>query len=96
MNLQQYYRRIRDCEEGIASQDAWVVSEATADGGRDGVLSEVPRRVAARLIVDGLGRLAAGEEIERELARRESRRPCTGAVVQERIAVDARGKKPAK
>lgn len=95
MNLQQYYRRIRECEEGLASRDVWVASLATADGGREGVLSEVPRRVAARMVVDGLARLAEPEEIEREVARRESRRPCVPTAA-ERIAVEARGKKPAK
>ncbi|MGE5486595.1 MAG: hypothetical protein ACM3ZB_02095, partial [bacterium] len=41
-----------------------VVSLATSDGGKEGIRSEVPRAVAARLIVERRARLATPEEAE--------------------------------
>jgi hypothetical protein len=53
MNLRAYYEAIRKIEAGIADAEVVVVSCETADGGRDGVRSTVPRSLAARLIADG-------------------------------------------
>ena len=39
-----------------------LVSLETPDGGRPGVRTEVPRRIAAKLIVEGGARLATTEE----------------------------------
>ncbi len=62
MDLRIYYQQIRAVERDIASRDAVVMSMATRDGGKQGVLSEVPRALAASLIVDGKARLASTEE----------------------------------
>jgi hypothetical protein len=62
MDLRAYFEKIRAVEEKIAEEFAVVISEATADGGKPGTLTEVIRRVAAKLIVDGLARLASHEE----------------------------------
>lgn len=35
-----------------------LVSHATPDGGREGLLTEVPRELAAKMIIDGRARLA--------------------------------------
>lgn len=62
MDLRSYYEKIRATEEQIDNPYPVVVSEATSEGGRAGVLSEVPRKVAARMIADGRARLASDEE----------------------------------
>ncbi|MEO8026324.1 MAG: hypothetical protein ABI823_07610 [Bryobacteraceae bacterium] len=65
MDLRVYYQQIRAVESEIAEQDAIVMSLATRDGGKPGILSEVPRAVAAKLIVDGKARLASTDEESR-------------------------------
>jgi hypothetical protein len=62
MDLQGYYQRIRDIEGKIAEEFPLVVSHQTPEGGKAGTKTEVPKRLAAKLIVDGLARLASGEE----------------------------------
>ena len=62
MDLQVYYRKIREIEQGLNSASVVVVSRETPDGGRDGVRTEVPRHVAAKMIVEGGARLATPEE----------------------------------
>jgi hypothetical protein len=75
MDLRQFFRKIRDVEAGIAEQFPLVASLETGDGGKSGVLSEVPRYQAARMIVEGKARLASEEEkqiyIEQEAAARK-------------------------
>jgi hypothetical protein len=63
MDLQIYYRKIKDLEESIKDPSVVLVSRETPDGGRDGVRTEVPRRLAAKMIVDGSARLASEEEV---------------------------------
>jgi hypothetical protein len=62
MDLRQFYRKIREIESSIPDKYPFVVSLATDDGGKEGVLAEVPRYQAARLIVEGKARLATDEE----------------------------------
>ena len=62
MDLRIYFQKIRDVEEKLVQEFAVVVSHETGDGGKAGTLTEVVPRVAARLIVDGLARLATLEE----------------------------------
>jgi hypothetical protein len=62
MDLKQFYRKIRQVESEIVDQYPLVVSVATDDGGKPGILSEVPRYQAARMIVEGRVRLASEEE----------------------------------
>jgi hypothetical protein len=62
MDLQIYYKNIRDAEEGMKEPSVVVVSRETPDGGRSGVYTEVSRRVAAKMIVDGSARLSTPEE----------------------------------
>ena len=96
MNLQQYYQKIRACEEELSAPEVWVVSVDTPDGGRAGAINEVPRRAAAKMIVDGLARAAESQEIEEELARRAGRGAGIVPTLGGRIALDtARAKKPA-
>ena len=62
MDLRAYYRKIGLVEASILETDAIVISYETPDGGRPGVASHVPRRVAAKLVVEGRARLATPEE----------------------------------
>ncbi len=58
MDLKVYYQKLRHTEAAIAEPQVVLVSLETADGGRAGVFSEAPRAVAAKMIVEGRGRLA--------------------------------------
>ncbi len=62
MDLQIYYKKIREAEAGLKDPSAVVVSLDTPDGGRAGVRTEVPRRIAAKMMVEGYARLASAEE----------------------------------
>ena len=62
MDLQIYYRKIREIEQNLSTPSVVVASHDTPDGGREGVRTEVPRRTAAKMIVEGSARLATGEE----------------------------------
>jgi hypothetical protein len=63
MDLRSYYEAIRRVEAGIVEAEVVVVSCETPDGGRCGLKSTVPRKLAARLIVEGLAVLES--EVER-------------------------------
>jgi hypothetical protein len=62
MDLKLYYQKIREVETIISEEFPIIVSRETADGGKEGTKTEVPRRLAAKLIVEGLARLASTEE----------------------------------
>ena len=62
MYLKQYYQKIRDTESKITEAFPVVVSTETADGGKPGVLTEVTPGIAARMLVEGVARLATAEE----------------------------------
>lgn len=62
MDLKHYYQKIRDIEAKIVDAFPLVVSRETADGGKEGTKTEVPKRLAAKLIVEGVARLANQEE----------------------------------
>jgi hypothetical protein len=65
MNLRAYYQKIRDAEKAIPAEFAVVVSLETPDGGREGVMTEVTRSQAAKLMVEGRARLASRTEGEK-------------------------------
>jgi hypothetical protein len=62
MDLQLYYKKIRETEQGLNGPSVVVISLATPDGGREGVRTEVARRIAAKMLVEGVVRLATPEE----------------------------------
>ncbi len=64
MNLRSYYQKIRDVETKLEHAVVVLVSRETADGGRAGILTEVPRPLAAKMIVDGRAHQASAEEAE--------------------------------
>jgi len=62
MDLRAFYQKIRQIEATITGDFAVMVSLQTTDGGKAGVMSEVARETAARLIVEQRARLATAEE----------------------------------
>ena len=62
MDLQMYYQKIRETETTIADEFPLVVSMDTSDGGKGGRKTEVPRRLAAKMLVEGQIRLASKDE----------------------------------
>jgi len=62
MDLRIYYQKVRDVEAKIAEEFPTVVSRETPDGGKAGVQTQVPRRIAAKMIVEGLADLAKTKE----------------------------------
>ncbi len=88
MDLKVYYEKIRELESQIAEEFAVVVSHQTADGGKSGIKTEVPRRMAARLMFDGVARLATPDEANsfREAAV-EAKRAAEQAAAAARVQV---------
>ena len=62
MDLMHYYQKIRDKQSEIKEAFPIVVSNETADGGKAGVLTEVTPGIAAKMLVDGVARLATAPE----------------------------------
>ncbi len=73
MDLREYYRKIRQVEAGIRDEFVVIVSRATRDGGKAGVKTDVPRSLAAKLIVEEKAELASAEEAARFRRDAESR-----------------------
>lgn len=68
MDLRAFYQRIRQLESEIREPFVRVVSKSTPDGGKAGIKTDVSRRVAARLVVEGKAELdgtADGRKSER-------------------------------
>jgi len=59
MDLRLYYQKIRDAEAKIADEFPVVLSRETGDGGKAGTLTEVPRRIAAKMVVEGVAQVAS-------------------------------------
>jgi hypothetical protein len=62
MDLRSYYKRVQDAEALLTGESLVVASLATAEGGKEGVMTEVPRRIAAKLIAEGRARVATEDE----------------------------------
>jgi hypothetical protein len=62
MDLKVYYQRLRQTEASLTEPSVVLVSLATPDGGRAGVVTEAPREIAAKMIVDGVARLGTAAE----------------------------------
>jgi hypothetical protein len=62
MDLRVYYQKIREVEGTIPEEFPMVVSLETPDGGKPGTTTEVPRKLAAKMIVEGQARLAKPAE----------------------------------
>ncbi len=74
MDLRAYYQKIKDTEALLTGESLVVVSAETSEGGKGGVRTEVPRRVAAKLLAEGRARVATEDEtLEFHLANDEAR-----------------------
>ena len=71
MDLRNYFAKIREIEASIFEPYIFVVSLETQDGGRAGVITEVPRLVAAKLIVEGRAARASEAETASFLAKQQ-------------------------
>ena len=77
MDLKVYYQKIRDEQATITDPFPIVVSYDTADGGKAGCFSEVPRDVAAKMVIDKIARLATSQEAD--AYRAEKAKACQDA-----------------
>lgn len=59
MNVKAYYQKIRELERALTDSFVVIVSHDTSDGGRGGLLTEVPKHLAARMIADERAHLAS-------------------------------------
>ena len=57
MDLRSYYKKVREAEATLKGDDIVLVSLATPEGGKPGVLTEAPRGVASKLIAEGRARV---------------------------------------
>lgn len=64
MDVKGYFRKVRELESSIADRFVIVVSQTTVDGGKEGIISEVPKFVGCQLVVEGRARIASPEETE--------------------------------
>ncbi|MFL6352376.1 MAG: hypothetical protein ACJ74Z_11080 [Bryobacteraceae bacterium] len=64
MDLKQYFRKIRQIEATLGEMFPLVVSLETPDGGKPGLVSEISRELAAKMIVEQRAVLASEEEKE--------------------------------
>ena len=62
MDIRQYYTKQREIYDRLPDGYVVIISEATPDGGREGLRSEVDRKLAAKLIAEGRAREATKQE----------------------------------
>ncbi len=74
MNLRKYYDKVQAIRRDLSGPDVYLTSLATPNGGKEGCVAEVPVDLAARMIVDGIARLAEAEEIAAYLSVAEELR----------------------
>lgn len=86
MDLKRYYQKIRQVESSIVDAFAVVVSLETPEGGIPGTLTEVTPRVAAKMVVDGVAKLASDEEAQRlRAAQAEAQHAAEAAAAASRV-----------
>ena len=64
MDVRAYYRKVREAEAAITEEQVVMVSHATPEGGKAGVLTEAPRAVAAKLIAEDRAHVATEEQAQ--------------------------------
>jgi hypothetical protein len=97
MDLRQYYKKLHELEAKMPEAHVLVVSVESGDGGKEGVITEVPRRNACQLILDGRARRAepAEEEefrTEESHQREEFQRSKTASRIQVQLVTSEIGK----
>ena len=86
MDLKVYYQKLRQIEADLTNPHVVLVSLATPDGGREGVVTEAPRDIAAKMIVEGSARAAT--ETEAQEYRAKCQEACRAA---EQASIPGRG-----
>ncbi len=71
MNLRSYYQKMREVEASFTHPFVVLVSHATSDGGKEGLLTEVPKELAAKMIADGRAH-AASDDAAREFHEKKA------------------------
>ncbi len=74
MDLKKYFQKIREVEATIAEPHLLVTSLETADGGKAGIITEVPRNLAAKMIAEGRAALTSASDRDRFLDRQKTER----------------------
>lgn len=88
MDLKIFYQKLRQIESEIVDAYPVVVSKETPDGGKEGVKTEVPRPLAARMVAEGKARLGTEEEAaEFRDAAMTARRLAEQAMAASRVAL---------
>ncbi len=64
MDVKQYFRKVREIEDSLTEPYPVVISLETSDGGKAGMVCEVPRSVAAKMILERRATLASIEQKE--------------------------------
>ncbi len=72
MDLKHYFRKVREIEATISTPHTFVTSLDTSDGGKNGVVTEVSREIAAKMIAEGRALLATTAEREAFLEQQET------------------------
>ncbi|MFL6465529.1 MAG: hypothetical protein ACJ73N_14105 [Bryobacteraceae bacterium] len=74
MDVKQYFRKMREIEVSLTEPYPVVVSLETSDGGKAGAVCEVPRSVAAKMILERRATLASIEQKELFFQQQETAR----------------------
>ncbi len=74
MDLRVYFQKVRQLEATIPHEHLVIVSEDTGDGGKAGVLTEVARHTAAKLIIEGRAKPATEEQTKAYYAAESAKR----------------------
>jgi len=69
MDVKAYYQSIRRTEATISGEFVVMASLDTPDGGRAGTYTEVPRYLAAKLVVESKARFASDPEADAYYAK---------------------------
>ena len=72
MDLRSYYRKVREAEATLTGEHIRDGEPGDSEGGKEGVRTEVPRSIAARLIAETRARVATRGRSAR-VSRGESR-----------------------
>jgi hypothetical protein len=88
MNLRAYYQKVHELEKSLIEPFVVLVSHETPDGGKQGLLTEVPKQLAAKMIADGRADLA-GETAAREFhaKKAEAKRTADQEAIASRMQV---------
>lgn len=99
VDLRHYFRKIREIEATISEPHAFVCSLETSDGGKAGVVTEVGRELAAKMIAEGRAALATKAETDQFLEKQAGARAVAQKAemarrLQVTIVSDADGTRP--